>query len=292
MNEKKALRWFIRFIKGAFIGSGFILPGVSGGVLAAVFGLYERLISFLANLRKEFKKNLLFFIPVGLGGITGVFLFSFVVSFFLGNWESQILWFFIGCIVGTLPVLWQEAGKKGRKPRHYGLMALAFVLCYAFMFFGERFTSGNVPQNFFTWLLAGGLIGLGTIVPGLSPSNFLLFMGMYKDMADGIKTLDFSVILPLGIGVVACVLLLSKLMNKVLQHCYAGMFHIILGVVLASTVMIVPLDMNYLGPDGLVCALMLAGGAALGYFMGRLEDKYKAPKFPAPEQKMPKQGKT
>ena len=58
--------WFLRFIKGMFIGSGFILPGVSGGALAAVFGIYERIISFLAHITKNFKENVLFFIPVGL----------------------------------------------------------------------------------------------------------------------------------------------------------------------------------------------------------------------------------
>ncbi|EPM6810198.1 undecaprenyl phosphate translocase family protein, partial [Enterococcus hirae] len=59
--------WLLRFVKGMFIGSGFILPGVSGGALAAVFGIYERLISFLAHLTRNFKENVLFFLPVGLG---------------------------------------------------------------------------------------------------------------------------------------------------------------------------------------------------------------------------------
>ncbi len=67
----------LRFVKGMFIGSGFILPGVSGGALAAVFGMYERLISFLAHITKNFKENVLFFLPVGLGGVTGIFLLSF-----------------------------------------------------------------------------------------------------------------------------------------------------------------------------------------------------------------------
>ena len=65
--------WMLRFVKGMFIGSGFILPGVSGGALAAVFGMYERLISFLAHITKNFKENVLFFLPVGLGGVTGIF---------------------------------------------------------------------------------------------------------------------------------------------------------------------------------------------------------------------------
>ena len=77
--------WLLRFVKGIFIGSGFILPGVSGGALAAVFGVYERIITFLAHMTQDFKKNVRYLIPLGLGGIAGVFIFSFVVSFALGK---------------------------------------------------------------------------------------------------------------------------------------------------------------------------------------------------------------
>lgn len=267
--------WILRFIKGMFIGSGFILPGVSGGALAAVFGIYERLISFLAHLTRDFRKNVLFFIPVGIGGVTGVFLLSFAVSFFLGTYETYILWLFVGCIIGTVPALWSQAGKKGRKGRHIIILAITFVVSLVFLFYGEGLFSGGVPQNFATWMLAGGLIGLGIIVPGLSPSNFLVYMGMYKSMADGIKTLDFMVILPIGLGGIACVLLLSKLMDYIFTKAYSGLFHFILGIVFASTLMIVPRDFNYLSSGTIICVIMCAAGAALGYWMSMLEKKYK-----------------
>lgn len=67
--------WMLRFVKGMFIGSGFILPGVSGGALAAVFGMYERLISFSPPYK--ISKKMFCFLPVGLGGVTGIFLLSF-----------------------------------------------------------------------------------------------------------------------------------------------------------------------------------------------------------------------
>ena len=67
MNAKKTIDWLFRFVKGMLIGSGAILPGVSGGALAAVFGIYEKMIAFLSDLRKDFVKNVIFFIPVGLG---------------------------------------------------------------------------------------------------------------------------------------------------------------------------------------------------------------------------------
>lgn len=267
--------WILRFVKGAFIGSGFILPGISGGALAAVFGIYERIISFLAHITKDFKKNVLFFIPVGLGGITSIFLLSFAVSYFLGSYESQIRWLFVGCIVGTIPTLWSQAGKKGRDVKHIGILTISFTLSLAFLFYGEHLFGGNVPQNTGTWTLAGSLIGLGVIVPGLSPSNFLVYMGMYKDMADGIKDLNFMVIFPIAIGAIVTVLLLSKLMDYVFNKAFSGLFHGILGMVFASTIMIIPRDFNYLSMGVFTCVILFIVGVALGYFMCALEKKYK-----------------
>ena len=275
MKRTGLIDWWLRFIKGIFIGSGFILPGVSGGALAAVFGIYERIILFLANLTKNFRDNIRFFFPVGLGAITGIFLLSFAVSFLLGNYETIILWFFVGCIVGTVPALWREAGKRGRNKKDIVNMVVTFIVFSLFLSFGERLFTTAIEQNTWTWLLAGGLIGLGMIVPGLSPSNFLIYLGMYKAMSDGIKNLNLSVIIPIAIGVVACVLLLSKLVEFILERAYATLFHFILGVVFASTVMIVPVDyqgLNWLGI--LACVVLFELGILLGWWMSDLERRY------------------
>lgn len=266
--------WFLRFIKGMFIGSGFILPGVSGGALAAVFGIYERIISFLAHITKNFKENVLFFIPVGLGGLAGVFVLSFAVSFLLGEFETIMLWFFVGCIIGTVPALWKEAGKKGRSTKDFVILAVSFVVGFLFLWKGSTLF-GTVDQNFFTWMIAGALIGLGLIVPGLSPSNFLVYMGMYKAMADGFKSVDMGVIIPIGIGGLVTVLSLSKVMDWVFSRFYAPMYHFILGIVFASTVMIVPTDYSGIGILGFLgCAVLCILGAALGWWMSRLEERY------------------
>ena len=276
MEKTSSKDWILRFVKGMFIGSGFILPGVSGGALAAIFGIYERIISFLAHITKNFKENVLFFLPVGLGGLTGVFLLSFGVSFLLGEFETIILWFFVGCIVGTVPSLWKEAGKKGRNKVDSIIMGVTFVLALLFLLYGETLFDGQVEQNTWTWMMAGGLIGLGLIVPGLSPSNFLVYMGMYKAMSDGIKTVDFGVIIPIAIGGLVTVLALSKVMDYIFSIAYSKLFHFILGVVFASTIMIIPKD--YTGFSLMeygLCYLMLIGGTLLGSWMSRLEEKYK-----------------
>ena len=268
--------WLLRFVKGMFIGSGFILPGVSGGALAAVFGMYERLISFLAHLTRNFKENVLFFLPVGLGGISGVFLLSFLVSFLLGTYETTILWFFFCFFVGTVPALWKEAGKKGRQSGDIILMIVTLIVAYFFLLYGSQLFDGQVEQNTVTWIIAGGLIGLGMIVPGLSPSNFLVYMGLYKAMADGFKEARLDVILPIGLGAVVCVLTLSKLFDFIFSKAYSKLFHFILGVVFASTVMIVPTDYTNLSLLGIIfCPILFFAGIALGWWMSRLEEQYK-----------------
>lgn len=268
--------WLIRFIKGMFIGSGFIVPGVSGGALAAIFGIYERMILFLSNIRKNFKENLLFFIPVGLGALFGIVLLSFGVSYVLENYDTIVRWFFVGCIIGTAPSLWKEAGKEGRKQSDIWILVAALIGAFILLFFGQQLFQGQIQPSFFMWIISGGLIALGMLVPGLSPSNFIMYMGLYQHMSDGFKNLDMGVIIPIGIGGLLTVVLLSKFFAFIFKNYYATFFHFILGVVFASTLIIVPTNYAGFGPVQYIwCIVTLAGGIALGAWMARLEETYK-----------------
>ncbi|MCW6675054.1 DUF368 domain-containing protein [Aerococcaceae bacterium NML130460] len=265
-----------RFIVGMFIGSGFILPGVSGGALAAIFGIYERIISFLANLTKQFKENVLYFIPVALGAGFGIFLLSFGVSYLLTNYQTIVSWFFVGCIVGAAPALWQEAGKKGRTRQDIFVLIGSFVLGFILLEFGQQLFNGSVQPSFLAWIISGCFIALGMLIPGLSPSNFILYMGLYDKMSDGFKSVDFSVILPIAIGGVLTILLFSKLVEWIFKHYYSLFFHFIFGIVIASTLMIIPRSYpNFALFQYLMCVVMLVAGIAMGLWMAKLEAKYK-----------------
>lgn len=275
MKNGRAGDWFLQFVKGIFIGAAFIMPGMSGGALAAVFGIYERLISFMAHITKDFKVNMLYFIPVGLGGVSGVILLSYAVSFLFKSYEVPVLLFFIGCILGTFPSLWKQAGKKGRSVDHVLIMVLSGVIGYICLRFGMNSFNGQMALNHGTWLLSGALIGLGILVPGLSPSNFLVYMGLFVPMINGLKSLDLTIILPVGIGGVICVVMFSKLIDLLFRKAYTGMFHVILGIVASSTVLIVPRDMNYFSMESLTCAVTCAAGVLLARRMSSIEEKYK-----------------
>src|SRR5699024_4068310 len=212
-NEKNDNQsWLLRFVKGMFVGSGFIVPGVSGGALAAIFGIYERIINFLANITKNFKENVRFFLPVGIGSLVGIAILS---------------WFFIGAIVGTAPALWAEAGKEGRDRKDYIIMIIAFVFGIILLGFGNQLFNGAVQPSFIAWMVCGALIALGILIPGMSPSNFILYMGLYQAMADGFKTFDLLIIIPIGIGGLITILLLAKVIEKIFSTNYSEFFHFI-----------------------------------------------------------------
>ena len=273
ITKKSPMDWIVRLLKGILVGIGFITPGLSGGVLAVVFGLYERLMRWLGNLKEQFLKNLLFFLPVGIGGVIGVVAFSAAVDWAFENYRVQAIWLFIGFIVGTFPSLLKTAGKEGRKSWHWLLLALAAVGMFFLMRWMETIRSMEVAPSFFSWLLSGALIGLGVVVPGMSPSNFLIYLGLYEKMTAGISRLDLGVMIPLALGGLVCVLLFAKLVSWLFKKAYAFMYHLILGVVVGSTAAIIPSGARGLGVIA-ACALLFLVGAAISYGLAKLDEKY------------------
>lgn len=280
MGQQKTESVLSRFLKGVVIALGFILPGVSGGVLAAILGIYERMLRFMAHLTKNFKENLLFFLPVGIGGIVGIGLLSKPLEWLLQNYQIVVLWGFAGAIIGTLPALAKESTLKSKRTMgdlfwFFGTMIIGFLFLY---FMGDIL--GKIPANFLGFVLAGGLIALGVLVPGLSPSNLLLVLGLYDPMLKGFKGFDIlGVFLPIAIGGLLVMLLFSKLMEWLLEHYHSKVYHFILGIVIASTVLIVlPPVADYSGFTWLTAVsgvILFVLGYWLGAWMSKLEEKYK-----------------
>ncbi|MBM3137961.1 MAG: DUF368 domain-containing protein [Chloroflexi bacterium] len=272
-NAGNALvEWLIRLAKGALVGIGAIVPGFSGGVLAVVFGIYEPLMRFLSSPFVNFIQNFLYFLPVGIGGVIGVVAFSAVVDFAFSNYAAQFTWLFIGFIAGTFPSLFKTAGKEGRKPWHWVVLFAMAGLTFFYMSWIETVRTVAMPLSIWTWLLAGMLMGFGMVVPGMSPSNFLIYLGLYQAMASGIKQLDLSVILPIMAGVVIVILVFAKLISWLFRKSYTVMYHLILGIVVGSTLAIIPRGVN--GWTIAVCALLFAVGAASSYALSKLDEKH------------------
>ena len=264
--------WIIRMVKGMFLGAGFILPGMSGGALAVVFGLYERIINFLADIRKSFRRGFPFFLPVGIGGILGIFIFANVLNFFFGTAEVQLIWFFIGCIIGTLPLLWRKAGERGRGKRHLVALTVSLVGVYAFLTWIDRAATNGIPLNFWTWVLSGGILGLVALVPGFAASNILIFLGVYAPMMQAIAEFEWTVIVPVVTGGVLAVLLFAKAMKWALEMAHGLVFHVIIGLMVASALLIVPLNYGYIGFGGIIALISAVLGIVIVRFISKFEN--------------------
>lgn len=279
------ISWIARVLKGMIIALGFILPGVSGGVLAAILGIYERMIRFLAHIKENFIENVLYFTPVAIGMVLGIAAFSYPVNLLLDNYKVIVLWGFAGAIIGTIPSLIKESVKESDRDRADTVTFwLSFILSGIFLYSLNGMV-GTLPANFLSFVLAGVLIALGILIPGLSPSNLLLILGLYTPMLTGFKRLDlFGTFLPIGIGGALALILFSKAMDYILKHYHSRVYHFIIGIVLSSTLLIVlPQSGNnesisYAGVSifTLVLAAFFFGlGIWLGIWMSQLEEKYK-----------------
>jgi len=227
---------------------------------------------FLGNLRENFINNTLFFLPIGIGGIIGVVAFSTVIDFAFSYYPTEFTMLFIGLITGTFPSLFKTSGKEGRKAFHYGLLVVITVTTVLFMGWMENLNEAQLSPSFLNWVISGILIGLGVVLPGLSPSNFLIYLGLYQPMANGIRNLDLSVIIPLTLGGALIVLVLAKLISLVFNKHYTFMYHLILGVVFGSTIAIIPSVLH--GWAIAVSVGLFIVGALFSYRLANLDENY------------------
>ncbi|CAL8975432.1 hypothetical protein TESS_TESS_00847 [Tessaracoccus sp. O5.2] len=285
IDRPESLRsWIGRLLKGVAVGVGAILPGLSGGVLAVIFGLYDPMIRFLADMRKRFWRNVAFFIPIALGMAIGIFAFSVLVKAAFDSYAAQFTCLFIGFVIGTFPSLYRQAGRHGRTSRHLVILGVAAAAIFLLMLAGGQMLV-QVTPSIPVWFGSGALIGLGVIVPGMSPSNFLIYFGLYDKMAGGIKDGDLGVIIPLAVGVVVCVLLLARGAAWLFDRYYAAMYHLILGMVVGSSLAIFPTVVFPAFTDAgltasgltlpvavLFAVAMLVVGAIASYLFSKVED--------------------
>ena len=239
-NQKTSAAGFVmRVLQGALIGLGAVLPGISGGVLCVVFGIYKPVMELLSNPFKNFKPHVPRLIPVIIGGAVGFMGIANLLAFFLEKYPDPSVCLFVGLIGGMLPSLFREAGEQGRSRGSWISMAIAMAAI--FLLLGSlNASSVQILPNFGWYLFCGFCLALSVIAPGMSFSTLLMPLGLYTPFVDGIGHLDFSVLIPGGIGALVTVICLAKAVNALFDHFYNLAFHAIVGIVIAATVMIVP----------------------------------------------------
>lgn len=274
-EKNKVLLCLIWFIEGIVVGFGAILPGVSGGTLCVAFGMYRPIVETISDIKRGIKTYWLmlgvFILGIGVGfvGLSGV------AAMLLEKNTALVTCAFIGFIIGTFPELWNDAGKEGRTKFSITAMVLGFAVMLGILSLLKTTLSLTIAPDIFGYLLCGLLWGLSFIVPGMSSSSLLLFFGLYQPMLEGISTFDFSVLIPMGVGMAACVLLLSKAVGFAYKNYFSVVSHAVLGIVASTAVMIMPPFDGGLS-SVIIDIAFISGGAVISYIFTRVCDKLKA----------------
>lgn len=229
----------LKLLQGSLIGLGAVLPGISGGVLCVIFGIYPTIMEFLADPIHRFKSHVPKLIPIGIGGIIGFLGIANLLSVLLEKYPAPSVCIFIGLITGMLPSLIREAGEKGRDGNSYTAMYIAMGTVFSLLVI-LQLSSMQINPGFIWYIFCGCCLALSVIVPGLSFSTLLMPLGLYEPFVSGIGHMDFTVLIPGGIGALATLVLLSRAINTLFERHYSIAFHAIIGIVIAATIMIIP----------------------------------------------------
>ena len=239
------MKFVIDYLKGILIGSGAILPGISSGVFCVIFGIYEKLVDSVLNLFHDFKKNFIFLLPIGLGGITGVLLVGKLLNFLFANYPMPTKFCFIGLILGSIPVLCKKANQGKGFRLHYLIFLLAAfflgVLSIQLETILPTFINISVSDGYFFYLvLAGFIMSIGIVMPGVSSSVILMALGIYSTYLNAIATVNLSILVPMGIGLIIGAILFLKVIQFLLLHYYTQTFYMIIGFVIGSVLILYP----------------------------------------------------
>lgn len=271
-QKTPVVKWALLFISGLLIGGGAILPGISGGVLCVVFGIYRPMMELLSHPKRAIPKYWRIFIPVVLGFGAGFLSFAKVIDIVFSANEILATWLFIGLIVGTLPALYKEAGMQGRPKGSFFALGIAFAVLFALLLVVRLSPATNIQPSFLWYIFCGILWGLSLIVPGMSSSSILMSLGLYQPLAAGIADLDIAVLVPWVLGLIITVIALAKLINHLFETRYAYAYHAVVGVVLASTLVIVPA--HYESVRTVIWSVVtFAVGFAIAWFLAKLDKR-------------------
>lgn len=286
-SRENPIIWLYRVIQGALIGGGAILPGVSGGVLAVVFGIYRPMMAFLSHPIATFRAQYRLFIPVILGVGLGFWGFAKLVDWMFSGSSPIPLALFVGLILGTVPLLYKAAQRPQAGPaltqaeKKNNLLALiiGFIALLAFLILVSGGQGQDLDPTLPLSFLSGIIWGFSLVVPGLSSSSILLFIGIYTKIMAAVKDLDLSVVLPLLLGIALVAFLLARFIDRLFDRHYGVASNAVVGLVVASTlaIVIIPPPEYRLTTvtEGIICALVAAAGFVGAHYLGKWGEKIK-----------------
>ena len=280
----------ILVLKGFFMGIANVIPGVSGGTIALILGIYEEFIGAINTIFKKFKENLKFLVPVFIGMGLSIITTSKIVGYSYEHYPLPTILFFVGLVFGGIPMLVRNVkGKRGSKNINNYIIALLTFALVIFMssyelFFGMGYKVDFESMNLFGYILLFlvGVIAAATmVIPGISGSLVLMILGYYYPVINTINGVlindvfhNLMVLGVFGIGVVVGIVLISKLIDYLFKKYKIKTYYGVLGFVVASIIAIplsacsklesIPVTI----PQAIVAIILLVGGTLISYKLG------------------------
>ena len=268
-------------LKGFVLGIANIIPGVSGGTLAITLGIYERLIGTISHFFKNVKENIKFVIFLGIGILLSLALFSNVIGYCLDNYAFATILFFIGIILGGVPLLFKKVkGTMNVSNFIIFLVAFSIIMLMTFMRVGEKNVSldtlsiGKVLLLFISGVVASSSM----LLPGISGSFVLMLLGYYYPIVNAIRSLtkfqnlfhNVIILSIAGVGILVGIVIAAKLIEWLLDKHEVPTYYGIIGFVIASIISIFITALSSIGNiyEIIVGIVLLLFGIFISNFIG------------------------
>lgn len=279
--------FFKKFGIGAGIGMSMIIPGISGGTAAVIFGFYEELISAINHLRYEFKKSFTFLLPIVLGALLAIAMMYFPIKYALEYAPLPTMLLFVGLMIGSIPKLVKDGRRNGFHRRNIFSITIPFIFVIAICFI-PSFSDVNLDKNmpiygYILLVMMGILSSCALVVPGISGSMLLFIFGYYKPILDSVSGLatDFGhslvVLLCFALGILIGFFGIARIMKFFLSRFPRGTYWVIIGFVLATIPAIfITFDYSILSNKSIhifVGVVLCISGAIFSFIMVKIANK-------------------
>ena len=249
MKEK-----FILFIKGIVLGVAFVIPGVSGGTLAVLMGIYEELIEAASNFYKsiaDFKKYIMYLLPIGLGVVFSVAVFAKLIKFGLDKAPIITILIFLGMIIGGIPALVRNVKGTKTNLKDMTLMLVGLIIVISMLIFHKSNTNVVLTNmsitGYITLFLVGAIAAVTMVVPGISGSFTLMLIGYYEPILNLVNDItsfknlgpNLILIFTFMLGVFIGIIFISKIIEWCLKHYKRETYYAIIGFVLSSIISVI-----------------------------------------------------
>lgn len=237
------MKYLVNVFKGLAIGVATLVPGVSGGTMAIILGVYDEMLHAVGSFFADWKKHALFLMELGIGGLLGVFFFSRLLEDVVNKYPFVTGYLFVGVILGGVPVLYKKSTEGKRDYKNLLFLAIGFVTVLLLSSEPEATTTMATMEGFKSILFlffAGIVIAVALVLPGISASFMLYVLNLYSVTLNAINTRNIPFLVPLALGVGLGTMATTKAIEKLLQKYTAQTYMLILGFVLGSLIPVFP----------------------------------------------------